>query len=75
MQNGGTVVDGAKEKEYQAVIDELHKEIDSLKSRCDFYQTALIEQNKIVAKLEAELSKYHEAVFNYVFNRGKENAH
>ena len=65
----------AKEKEYQAVIYELHKAIDSLKSRCDFYQTALIEQNKIVAKLEAELNKYREAVFNYVFNRGKENAH
>ena len=63
----------AKEKEYQAVIDELHKEIDSLKSRCDFYQTALIEQNKIVAKLEAELNKYREAVFNYVFGKGNKN--
>ena len=63
----------AKEKEYQAVIDELHKENSNLKSECEFYRTALIEQNKIVAKLEAELTKYREAVFNYMFDKGNKN--
>ena len=63
----------AKEKEYQVVIDELHKENSNLKSECEFYRTALIEQNKIVAKLNAELTKYREAVFNYVFGKGNKN--
>lgn len=73
MRNGGIVVDGAKEKEYQAVIDELHKENLNLKSECEFYRNVLIEQNKIVAKLEAEITKYREAVFNYVFDKGNKN--
>ena len=75
MRNGGIVVHEAKEKEYQAVIDELHKENSNLKSEREFYRIALIEQNKIVAKLDVELTKYREAVFNYMFNRGNKDAH
>ena len=68
-------MDETKEKEYQAVIDELHKENSNLKSECEFYKIALIEQNKIVAKLDAELTKYREAVFNYAFGKGNKNEH
>lgn len=49
MRNGGTVVDEAKEKEYQAVIDELMAEnkmlsetVTALSDKLDIYETAMI---------------------------------